>query len=314
MTNLTKLEKRYSRKKKIAIWMVFTPVLLIASIFMYAYFQFKSAYESSSVNSLDRKELEFNPVKSLNEKYNVLLLGTDARNEENSRTDTIMIAQYDEKTKNTKIISIMRDTYVEIPDYGYHKINAAYAFGGVETLRETLKLNFDVDVHFYAIVDFTSFPKVVDVVFPDGVEIEIENQMSKGIDSTLHAGTQILNGTQLLDYVRFRKDEESDFGRVRRQQEVLKLLGNEFSKINNIVKFPKVLGAIMPHIHTNLDSSLIYSLGHSILLEKELKLESMRVPVDGSYTDERYEHAGLVLAINIVENQHAIKNFLNEQE
>ncbi len=313
MIKLTRMEQRNSKNKKLAIWIVFSTIVIIAALILFGYIQYRSAFESSSVESvLNRKEIEFNPVESTDKKYNILLLGIDARDKENSRTDTIMIAHHDGKTKETKIISVMRDSYVEIPDFGYNKINAAYAYGGVETLRETLKLNFDLDVHYYAIVDFTSFPKVVDVAFPKGIEVNIEQEMSKGINTTLHAGTHVLNGSQLLDYVRFRQDAESDFGRVRRQQEILKELGSEFSKINNLVKLPKILGTITPNIKTNMDNSLIYSISQSLLIEKEININSMRVPVDGTYTDKRYDHAGLVLELDIEENKQAILNFLNE--
>ncbi|WP_078380066.1 LCP family protein [Sutcliffiella halmapala] len=312
MTIKTRRQKRNIKKKKLLISIGFIPIMLISAVLIYGYLQYKSAFESSVKESvIDRTQIEFNPVKSTDDKHNVLLLGIDARNEEKSRTDTIMIAQYDGKTKSTKIISIMRDSYVEIPDYGYNKINAAHAFGGVELLRKTLKLNFDVDVHYYAIVDFNSFSKVVDVAFPDGIEIDIEKEMSKGINSTLFAGTHKLNGDQLLDYVRFRQDAESDFGRVRRQQDVLKVLTSEFSEINNLVKLPQILGTITPHIKTNMENSLLFSIGPSILFENKNDIESIRIPLEGTYTDERYENAGAVLGLDIEENKNAMQDFFN---
>ena len=313
MTNITRVKISDSKKKRFSIFMFFFTLIIISVVSMYGYLQYKGAFENSIKDSvLDRTEIEFTSVKSKDDKYNVLLLGIDARDEKKSRTDTIMIAQYDEQTKSTKIISIMRDSYVEIPDYGYNKINAAHAYGGVETLRKTLKVNFDLDVHYFAMVDFKSFSKVVDVAFPEGIEINVEKAMSKGINSTLTAGTHNLSGDQLLDYVRFRQDEESDFGRVRRQQEILKVLSDEFSEINNVVKLPKVLGTITPHIKTNMKSSLLFSIGQSMLFEKGNDIESMRIPLEGTYTDERYDHAGLVLRIDLDENKKAIHSFLNE--
>jgi LCP family protein required for cell wall assembly len=314
MTNMTRSKRRGGKRKKyIILSLIFVPLFLIAAVFIYGYLQYKSAFENSKDDSiLDDETIEFNPVEVTEEKYNVLMLGIDARGEELSRTDTIMIAQYDEKTKDTKLVSIMRDSYVEIPGYGYNKINAAHAFGGVELLRKTIKHNFDVDLHYYAIVDFQSFPKVVDVAFPDGVKIDVEKDMSKGINNALSAGKQTLNGEQLLDYVRFRQDSESDFGRVRRQQEVLKVLSSEFSELNTLVKLPKIMGTATPYIKTNMDNSLLFKIGPSVLFENKSKMESLRIPMDGTYTDERYEHAGLVLEIDIKTNKKAIQDFLEE--
>jgi polyisoprenyl-teichoic acid--peptidoglycan teichoic acid transferase len=112
-------------------------------------------------------------VKEDIDQINILLLGIDSRGEEHSRTVTIMIAHYDAKNHQPKLVSIMRDSYVNIPGHGKQKINAAYAFGGPELLRKTIKENFDIDVNYYAIVDFKGFPKVVDPIAPNGIEVDI---------------------------------------------------------------------------------------------------------------------------------------------
>lgn len=81
---------------------------------------------------------------------NVLLLGSDSRGEEQARTDTIMVAHYDPQTHKIKLISLMRDMLVSVPEHGEEKLNAAYAYGGPELLRETIKENFGLDIHYYA--------------------------------------------------------------------------------------------------------------------------------------------------------------------
>lgn len=170
---------------------------------------------------------------------NVLLIGSDARDED-GRSDTLMIAHYDQTTNNVKLISIMRDTYVEIPDYGMNKINAAFAFGGPELVRKTIKQNFDLDVNYYAVVDFKGFPKIIDLLAPDGIEVDIPYEMSHGIGMTLKPGEQILHGNELLGYVRFRHDRLSDFGRVERQQEVLTKVKEQIG-VSSLMNLPKYL-------------------------------------------------------------------------
>ena len=82
-----------------------------------------------------------------------------------------------------KLISFMRDTFVDIPGVGPNKINAAYAYGGAELVRETLKQNFNLDTKYYAKVDFQSFEKIVDSMFPKGVKIDAEKSLNlDGVD------------------------------------------------------------------------------------------------------------------------------------
>ncbi|OAT86029.1 transcriptional regulator [Bacillus sp. MKU004] len=303
--------KRKKRKIILLISFIFFLVFLLGA--SYVFFQYQAGLEKSANDSviLDQK-VEFNGVALKKGITNVLLLGTDARGEEVSRTDTIMVAQYNSDNNEVKILSIMRDSYVDIPGHGSQKINAAFAIGGPELLRKTLKENFDIDIQYYSIIDFKGFSSIIDEVFPDGVEIDIKKEMVKGINPPLYPGLQKLDGDQLLSYVRFRKDMESDFGRVRRQQEVLKLLTDEMTDLQGVMKIPKTLGIIKPFINTNIKTSQVLSIATSVLGEKDNNIESMRIPLDNTYTDEYYDGVGLVLDLDISENKNAIKDFLSE--
>ena len=87
-----------------------------------------------------------------------------------------------------KLISFMRDTFVDIPGVGPNKINAAYAYGGAELVRETLKQNFNLDTKYYAKVDFQSFEKIVDSMFPKGVKIDAEKSLN--LDGDIEKGNR----------------------------------------------------------------------------------------------------------------------------
>jgi len=191
------------------------------------------------------------------------------------------------------------------------KINAAYAFGGPELLRQTIKENFDIDINFYAVVDFEGFAKVTDIIAPNGIEVDIPYEMSYGIDTTINPGKQNLHGDKLLGYVRFRHDKLSDFGRVQRQQEVIGKLKNQAISIGSILKLPKIIGALDPYVDTNLDTPTLLSLGKDLLMNNSLDLKTMRIPVKDSYTDERFDNVGAVLRINIDQNKVAINEFLS---
>ena len=187
------------------------------------------------------------------------------------------------------------------------------AIGGPELVRKTIKENFDIDVHYYAIVDFTGFSKIVDVIAPDGIEVDIPYTMSHGIYMTLHPGTQVLNGDQLLGYVRFRHDRLSDFGRVERQQEVLTKLKDQAISFHTLVNLPKLLGVVEPYIDTNVDNRTLLSIGKGILLDKSASMETLRIPVANSYVNRR-EHVGEVLSIDFEKNKQALKDFLSPEE
>ncbi len=246
----------------------------------------------------------------LDSAVNVLLLGSDSRGEKQSRTDTIMVAHYDPQTHKIKLISLMRDMLVSVPEHGQQKLNAAYSFGGTELLRQTIKENFDLDINYYAIVDFKGFEKAVDLLVPKGIEVDIPYEMSYGIDTILEPGKQQLHGKDLLGYVRFRHDRLSDFGRIQRQQEVISKLTNEAVSLQSVVKLPKLVGLINKYIDTNIDSSTVLTIGKDMLSKKSRDVETIRIPEDGSFENKRDEELGDVLEVDFDQNIEALNQFL----
>ncbi|MEH7331784.1 LCP family protein [Neobacillus drentensis] len=309
--------ERMLRRKKRVRWkrvMLFIFILMIGSVSAYAAYQYKQGVSLGKDGKFNDDEKVAKAFQGEDVKFgriNVLLLGSDSRGEEHSRTDSIMIAHYDQNTHQSKLISIMRDTYVNIPGHGKQKINAAYAYGGPELLRQTIKENFDIDVNYYAVVDFEGFSKIADIIAPDGIEVDVPHEMKYGIGTTISPGKQTLHGEKLLGYVRFRHDKLSDFGRVQRQQEVISKLKNQALSIGSIIKLPKILGVIDPYVDTNLDTSTLFSLGKDLLTNQSNELNTMRIPVDGSFTNEQFKNAGAVLSINLEQNKSALNEFLS---
>ena len=223
-----------------------------------------------------------------------------------------MVAHYDPETHKVKLISLMRDMYVSVPEHGQQKLNAAYTFGGPELLRETIKENFGLDIHYYAIVDFKGFEKAVDLLVPNGIEVDVPYEMSSGIGMTLEKGKQKLHGKELLGYVRFRHDRLSDFGRVQRQQEVISKLKEEAVSLNSIVKLPELLDLLNTYVDTNMDTSTLLTIGKDILTEKSGEIETLRIPEDGSFENERYDGVGEVLEVDFQQNKETIAEFLRD--
>ncbi|MFS0821563.1 LCP family protein [Bacillus sp. 1P02SD] len=307
-------KKRRNRNKILGVLLfVVTLLVLISFYIFYQYYQGLSNTRKTETIT-NKEEVEFNGAEVENKlgKVNVLLLGVDSRGEEKSRTDTIMIAQYDPKENRAKLVSLMRDIYVDIPNHNSYKLNTAYFLGGPELLRKTIKENFDVDIHYYALIDFKGFEEVIDTLAPNGIEINVEKQMSEYIDVVLEPGLQKLNGMELLQYARFRHDAEGDFGRVQRQQKVISELKDQLFSITGVTKIPKLVGTAQPYVETNLTRKEITGLLADVLLHSPETIETLRIPIDHSFVDATYDHAGAVLEIDMEKNAEALDEFLNK--
>lgn len=318
-SRVAKKKKKRSRVRWRRVFLMLFLLLIVAGAGYTAYQYYAGVHQTDPNDALNMDNLEFNGKKDANGRTNILLLGIDRRGQEDSRTDTIMIAQYDPKNNQVKLISIMRDIYAEIPGYRNYKINTAYYLGnlknqkkGVELLRQTLKANFDIDVQYYALVDFQGFVKIVDTLAPQGIEMNVEHKMSKNIGLTLYPGKQLMHGKQLLAYARFRHDAQGDFGRVARQQKVLKALQSEVFSVNGIAKAPKLLGTIQPYMATNMSKMNILALVKDVMVNGNLKVKTMTVPVAGTYTNVNYPGVGAALEVDKEKNTEAIKQFLDE--
>ncbi|MGE8203491.1 LCP family protein [Heyndrickxia sp. NPDC080065] len=309
------MNSRYSKKKrKVRKGRIFLFVflILILAVGGYAYSQYYQGKKQAGKGMVKQENIEFNGKKDEKGRINFLLLGVDKRkNETKSHTDTIMVAQYDPKSGDVKLISLMRDMFVDVPGYKKWKINTAFFLGGPELLRQTIQQTFGLDVQYYVQVDFKGFEKIVDTLAPDGIEIDVEKKMSKNIGVTLEPGLQKLNGKELLGYARFRHDAEGDFGRVARQQKVINALKSEILSVNGITKAPKLVGTIQPFIQTNISTTDSIALLTKVLLNQPKKIETLTVPVKGAFTEGRSDYAGAVLEIDQEKNRQAIDAFLN---
>lgn len=254
-----------------------------------------------------------------NDTITILTLGIDTRGEEKSRSDAILITQYDKKAKSVKIASIMRDSYVKIPTYskGYNKLNLAYYLGGKDLLVKTIQENFNITIDHVVEIDFEGFTYVVDAIAPEGIEVDVPQNMIADMDMSIQPGNNSLHGEDLLKYVRFRHDENYDFGRVKRQQEVLLKLKDELANelsFKQLVSLPKVIEGAMQYVTSDLSVTQTLSLASLILLNPIDEVETMTIPLENSYESRRYEHAGEVLQLDFSKNIEALSGFFNLPE
>lgn len=290
-------------------------ILIILGILLvfecYLIFSFLQGYESTK-NAQSKQTIPFNGEEAPDQNdLNILIIGTDSRGEDRGRSDSLMVAHYDQKRKQPKLTSIMRDSYVDIPGYGKDKINAAYSYGGIELVRKTLKENFDLPIEYYVTIDFDHFKEAIDNLFPKGVTIDAEKDLD--LDQVfIKAGKQKMDGNTLLQYSRFREDEEGDFGRIRRQQQVLSAISQQVTNVTSLSKLPKTTGKLLGYVDTNLSESTILSVGKDFALGDTKKIETLAVPIDKTWEFNNDTPSGSVLELDTEANAKAIQTFLTE--
>lgn len=185
-----------------------------------------------------------------------LLLGVDARpGEKDARTDTIIVAQLDPEKKKLVLVSIPRDTLVELPGHGREKINSANVYGGVDLVKQVVSELLNVEIDYYVKTNFEGFKQVVDTL--GGVDIEVEKRMvyrdpTDGTYINLKPGMQHLDGKEALDYVRFRHDALGDVGRTQRQQHFLKAVAEAALKPSVVTKLPQLMKDINQAVQTDM--------------------------------------------------------------
>jgi LCP family protein required for cell wall assembly len=198
---------------------------------------------------------------------NILVLGCDKRPDnsgEESRSDTLILVHVDPDKGYLSMLSLPRDLRVEIPDHDIGKLNWAYSFGEAELAIATVEQLTKVDITEYVEVDFQAFSAMTDSL--GGVYVDVDRRYyNDSADSTyelikLSPGYQLLDGEDALDYVRFRHDNNSDFGRMARQQRFLTALREQAMGWNLVLDLPGVVGGLFDNIHTTLGANDIIRL------------------------------------------------------
>lgn len=288
-------------------------LLVVVSVGCYAAISFQTAKEKSESKLSNKNENFTGDEQTSDKQITVMVVGNDSRDddEDQGRSDTLMVAHYNGKTKQPKLISIMRDSYVTFPDGGQDKINAAYAYGGAQMTKDVLKTNFDLPINYYVVMDFKEFSDIIDELYPKGVTIDAEKDINlDGVD--ILKGKQTLHGNSLLQYARFRMDEEGDFGRIRRQQQVMDALVEQSKDLIPVWELPQVAGKMVGKIDTNVPTSLLIDLAKDFLSGKVKPLKSLSVPVEGTWNFNDYTESGSVIELDEQKNAEAIQEFMKD--
>lgn len=275
---MTKKEQQKRKMTIIAIEVVCLLVLLVI-LFVWSYvgkINFNSfSKEQAGIN----EDLTAESMKYLEGYTNIALFGLDSRDSgsySSGQSDTIMIASINNETKEVKIVSVYRDTFLNTGNDVYTKANAAYAKGGVEQAIQMLNTNLDLNITEYVCVDFVALVEVIDAL--GGIEIdltqqeaeiintmlfELEDIMNEKYDLVWFGGYQTLTGAQATSYARIRSTAGDDFKRSSRQRIVLEAMLNK-AKEADVSTLMNICEVAFDDISTSLSLTELMDLAKDV--------------------------------------------------
>ena len=254
---------------------------------------------------------------------NIALFGVDYADGQTRRSDCIMVLSADADNNAVRLVSLMRDSMVEVDDIGTTKLNHAYAYGGAPLAIRTINQTFDLDIEHYASVDFVQMAKIIDVL--GGVTIDVQDYEIEETNKFIleycktvgiancpieNSGEQLLNGAQAMSYARIRKNGTGDdWGRVERQGIVLEAM---FHKVQSAsaASLMELAPKLLPYVTTDLSVTEIGSLVLGVFNGGRPEISHTRMPVDGEWNYGGKSNAYIVYDTDLA--AHRIDRYLYE--
>jgi len=218
---------------------------------------------------------------------NILLLGIDEREDTNNfkgLTDTIIVYHISSWGKKDSLISIPRDIRVQLQEYGWNKINAAYKYGGVEMIKEEIYKLTDIKIDNVMVVNFRGFKEIIDIL--GGVKIIVEDPLHDPLSGTdFDPGTYTMNGEQALAFVRDRSSTAgSDFDRVDRQKYFLSEVMKQKFNFSIIPKAPQIIKVLNEQTKSDFTIWDFGSIGF-VLLFSSKDVNWLTIPAEPANID-----------------------------
>lgn len=297
-------KKRFRFVKSIPLLIAEICILLIAIGVLYVV--------TTTTSEVDRKNIDTEHI-TINEEIaenlqedvestvkgyrNIALFGVDSRDGElgkGTRSDTIIIASINQDTQEIKLISVFRDTYLNLSNDTYNKCNAAYAKGGPEQAISMLNTNMDLNITDYVTVGFGGLIDAIDAL--GGIEIEVTDseithlnnyqlcmaeEMGVSYIPVEESGKQLLNGMQATAYCRIRYTKGDDFKRAERQRDVLTAMMTK-AKGASVSALTDMVNAVLPQVETSLNVNEILSVlgsvaGYDVVVSDGFPFEENRI-------------------------------------
>jgi len=281
-----KLNKNKKSKKNVVLKVVgiliLIIIILVVALFGIAFGYLKDKWGKIKTVDLDETQLGISEEANENlSKYrNIAIFGIDSRRDdygEGNRSDCIIIASINNETKEVRLISVYRDTYVEIEGYGLDKVTHAYSYGEAELAIKTLNTNLDLNITEFVTVNFDAVADAVDAL--GGITLNIDSAELKYIndyiDSTsrttgkkssyiTRTGSQTINGVQAVAYSRIRYTEGGDYKRTERMRTVIEAMVEKL-KTKSLTEINKLADEVLPKVYTNVSIETIISMAPDLL-------------------------------------------------
>lgn len=255
--------------------------------------------------------LDFMPGEKIENQnmIHILLIGEDARpGEDRGRSDAMLLCSIDTATKKLTVTSFLRDLYVTIPGFTDHKLNSAYAWGGMKLLSETILLNFGIEIDACFAVDFRAFETVIDSL--GGVDIFLTDEEAAYLSCP--QGMTRLDGSKALMYARIRSIGQGDFGRTDRQRKLLQVM-IERCKTMGTGQLHALLDELLPLVQTNAEQQRIlqYCLELTPILTGGCETQKLCIPAEGTY-EYAWAKGMSILLPNLEENRKILQSVLRD--
>ncbi|HEY5516648.1 MAG TPA: LCP family protein [Coriobacteriia bacterium] len=284
------------RRRRLAVTIAVIVALVLVGVAVAGVFYVRSiGNKINAVSNSDpelAKLLQDGQAAPPGDPFYMVLMGSDARpGETSARSDSLMVARIDPKNKKIQMISIPRDSRVNIPGYGIQKINAAAAWGGPTLVIKTIKELTGLPISHFVNLNFNGFRDVVDAI--GGVWIDVPQDIYDTQASaygkayaTVKKGYQKLDGRHALTFVRTRHTlVDGDFGRMRNQQAFIKALASQALSLSNMFKASSIINAIASNLDTDLTPTQMADLVLQFKGMKSSEIDSANAPGGAKYMD-----------------------------
>ena len=321
--------KYMSKLRKIVLVLISSIIVLVGIGFGYVYSKLNHIYVKDEVVKNDSEEVKQGSM--VDGITNILLVGTDGEHiDKYNRSDGTMVVTIDSVNNEIKLSSIARDTLVNIPGYGNEKMTHAYAYEGIDLLKQVFKENFDLEIDKYIAVNFSSFMGIIDEI--GGVVVDVPENGLDYINSAIddcyeyysevdkkkiekvyltNTGKQRLNGYQALAFSRIRKND-SAFHREARHREVAESVYEEFLT-KGADEYKRCVDILLNNTKTNISPMEMLNLGFTVLKIADKDIEQFQFPLEehrvGKIVDKR---TGWVLTWDKQPNLEKWHNFIFE--
>lgn len=279
--------KRLPRYGRVLI-IVFSTIIAAVAIATAAFFIYINSI-NNTINSINTAEVEniLAPIQSPEEPVTILFLGRDSRDTEREmgRADTIMLLYLDPVNAAVSLLSIPRDTLVDIPGYGQDKINAAYAYGGEKLMIKTIQDFIGAEINHYVTLDFQGFVDLIDAM--GGVDITIDRPLvDPKSGANLSLGEHHLTGEQALAYTRSRSTELGDIGRIQRQQNLFKELMAQKLNVQYLSNIPYYFNILINSTCTDLEVLTILKYAKAALSLTAENFSASIIPTHSDWIED----------------------------